>query len=533
MKAVSSPSSTTRRPLHQRILSIHFPYLPADRVARRRWGLSWLCRGRPDHAPFAFVDTVNNTTRLVALDPNARAGSLRKGQGLAEARAICPDLEVFPSDPDGDRALLARLADWCDRYTPLVALNGEDGLLLDITGCAHLHGGEAALLEDLLFRLRGLGMEARGALSPTVGLSWAAARHGLPATIPVWAAAEILAPLPVEALRLPDETAEVLRRVGLKRVGDLLDAPRAPLAHRFGPLLLQRLDQALGREDEPISPRLPVPAAVAERQLLEPVREEDALLSVVGELAGDLQALLERKEEGGRLFELRLFRVDGRMFRLRARSSLPLRAAGKVAALYRDRFAAVMDDIDAGYGFEMLRLAALRVDRFDAVQEDFSSRARSSQSLAAFVDRVEARLGADHLFHLHLAERHSPEQACDVRPLDDVAAFAALPPPASLPYPCDRPVRLLDRAEPLDVVMAEVPEGPPRVFFWRKARYQIRSAEGPERISTEWWSQPAEGADDRDYFRVEDTNGRRFWLYRKGSYKTDDRPRWFMQGFFP
>lgn len=476
---------------------------------------------------------VNNTTRLVDLAPGAQAIGLKKGQGLAEARAICPGLEVLASDPDGDRAFLARLADWCDRYTPLVALDGKDGLLLDITGCAHLYGGEEALLEDLLLRLRRLGMEARGALSSTVGLSWAAARHSLLAVISTEAAAEVLASLPVEALRLPRETAEVLHRVGLKQVGDLLDAPRRPLARRFGPLLLQRLDQALGREDEPVSPRLPVPAVRAERQLLEPIRDEATLLAVIEELAGDLQGLLERKGEGGRLFELRLFRVDGRVFRLRARSSLPLRATEKIVSLYDDRFAAVTEDIDAGYGFEMLRLTVLRVDPFDAVQEDFSGRARSNRSLAAFVDRVEARLGADHLFYMHFAERHHPEQACDFRPLDDMAVFAASPPPSFPPYACDRPVRLLPQAEPLDVIMAEVPEGPPRVFFWRKTRCQIRSAEGPERIAGQWWAGQAEAADEeRDYFRVEDVNGRRFWLYRKGVYKVDDRPRWFLQGLF-
>ncbi|MCF3641344.1 DNA polymerase Y family protein [Rhizobium sp. TRM95111] len=473
--------------------------------------------------------------RLVHLDSEAERRGLKAGQGVAEARAVCPALDVLPAEPVADRAFLEGLADWCGRFTPLVALDGEDGLCLDITGCAHLHGGERALLDGLLAQLFVLGIEARGAVSSSVGLSWAAARSGRGGVIAPEAAADTLSPLPVAALRLSRELAEALGRVGLKRIGDLLSLPRAPLARRFGPSLLLRLDQALGREDEPISPRLAVPLLSAERKLFEPVQAADDILGLARRLADPVREGLERRGAGGRLFELMLFRVDGKVFRIHAAASLPLRDPERIAGLFRERLDVLHDDLDAGFGFEIVRLSVLDCADFRAQQQDFSAGGGEEEALSVFVDRVRARYGPDCLAVATLCESHVPERASAFRPASDLFAEGtkertARTSPAEALAPGTRPVRLFTRPEPVETV-AEVPEGAPRTFRWRRSLHRISRAEGPERIAGEWW---ADGRDarTRDYFRVEDEEGRRYWLYREGFYGEKADPKWFLHGIF-
>nr|WP_289624726.1 DUF6504 family protein [Sinorhizobium sp. 7-81] len=505
--------------------------MSADRVARIRWGASWLSHGRPDHPPVVFAAKIDNAMRLVALDTLAERVGMKRGQGAAEARAMCPSLDVIIDDPAADRAFLEGLADWCDRYTPLVALDGTDGLFLDITGCAHLHGGEKALVDDVLSRLFLLGIEARAVISSSAGLSWAVARYGDAAVIRPEDAERVLAPLPVAALRLPPETTALLERVGLKQVGDLLQAPRAPLARRFGPSLLLRLDQARGHEDEPLSPRLPVPSFSAERRLAEPLQEEEHILELARHLSNDVRLSLERHGEGGRLFELLLIRVDGRVFRVQAHAAVPLNDADRIAALFRERLQAVHDDLDAGYGFEILRLSVLRSERLDPAQEDFSGIPDESQPLAAFADKLCARFGPDCLTFATLAESHLPERSGGFAPLTDVAAIMEPRPVDERACSENRPLRIFTHPELVEAT-AEVPEGAPRSFNWRKTQYRVARAEGPERIAAEWWID-GEDHPTRDYFRVEDQEGRRFWLFREGLYgRETSSPRWFMHGVF-
>ncbi len=519
-------------------------------MARARWGRSWLSKGRPDHPPIAFAGRSGTAVQIAFLDREAERIGLTRGQGVAEARAICPSLDVLPADPAADRALLEALADWCDRYTPLVALDGDDGLHLDITGCAHLHGGERALLDGVLSSLFALGIEARGAISSSVGLSWAAAHFGDGGVIDTDAAQETLAPLPVAALRLPEAVVGPLGRVGLKTVGDLFPLPRAPLARRFGPLPLLRLDQALGLEDEPISPRLPVPMLSAERRLFDTVRSEDDVLALTAHLAGTLREGLERRGEGGRLFALLLFRVDGRVFRIHAATSTPLRDPQRIALVFRERLAAVHDDLDAGYGFEIVRLCVLRSEAFEAVQEGFCAGADGNGPLSAFAERVVARFGPESLFAVTLPESHVPERAAHLVSVlefweggpgagEGLGAGVARPakstsaqdrPPKDRPLG-DRPLRLFAPPEPVETV-AGVPEDAPKTFRWRRSFHRITRTEGPERIAAEWWID-GEDQPSRDYFRVEDDAGRRFWLFREGIYRDDAaRPRWFIHGVF-
>ncbi|WP_234908303.1 Y-family DNA polymerase [Rhizobium rhizogenes] len=474
--------------------------------------------------------------RLTALNERAEMLGLKPGLGVAEAKAICPALDVIEEDPAADRKLLEAIADWCDRYTPLVAIDGKDGLFLDITGCAHLFGGEEALLEDILIRISGLGLDVRGAISSAPGLSWAVARFDDSRVVPPDAMEEALAPLPVASLRLGEETVAALQKLGLKQVGDLLAAPRAPLTRRFGAQLLLRLDQAIGLAEEPISPRRPVAQLSAERRLAEPVQAEADILQLAHQLAETLKPGLEARGVGGRLFELLLFRVDGAVFRIAAGASQPLREPRRIAGLFTERFTAIHDDLDVGYGFEIVRLNVLQHAPFDAMQGDFVEEDRQGTSLAAFADRVAARLGPDCLQGFELRQSHIPERAA--RPVPAMDILAARKRTGSEHaghgfFRGERPLRLFRMPEPIEAFAAEVPDGPPRQFRWRRMMHRVLRAEGPERLAAEWWIEEKEGVPERDYFRIEDEGGHRYWLFRKGLYgRGETPPDWYMHGVF-
>ncbi|KQV35922.1 DNA repair protein [Rhizobium sp. Root268] len=466
--------------------------------------------------------------RLTALDEKAEALGLRRHQGLTEARALYPQLEIAEENPAGDRDLLLSIADWCDRYTPLVAQDADDGLFLDITGCTHLFGGEEALLNDVLSRLFHMGFDVRGAIASSPGLAWAVAHFGRGGVIgddP----RDILMPLPIQALRLETDLVASLSKLGLKRIRDLATAPRAPLVRRFGIRLMQRLDQALGYEEEPISPRRAIASLSAERRLAEPIVSQDDVLHLAGRLAASLKPGLEARGAGGRLFELVLFRVDGKVLRLVVGASQPLRDPARIGQLFTERLTAIHDDLDAGFGFEILRLNVLNHEDFSMRQGDFAGKEQSETSLPDFIDRVAARLGPDCLNGFHLQESHIPEKAALAVPAaDHIRAGKAVE--AALPA-TDRPLRLLKSPEPMEAFASEVPDGPPGSFRWRRALHRMTRSEGPERIEPEWWSS-LEGDRVRDYFRVEDEQGYRFWIYREGFYGDSAQPRWFVHGIF-
>jgi len=471
--------------------------------------------------------------RLTALDEVSERLGLKRGQGLAEARAMFPKIDVVDEDERADAALLEALADWCDRYTPLVALDGKDGLFLDITGCAHLFGGEGVLLKDLLGRLFQMGFDVRGAISSSPGLSWAACRFGKGGIIAEDRTESALAPLPVNALRIGEATIASLYKLGLKRIGDLLTMPRAPLARRFGMELLLRLDQARGANEEAISPHRPIAALSAERKLAEPIATEEHILELTGHIATSLKASLEARGAGGRVFELVLFRVDGRVFRIAAGASQPLRDPVRISALFSERLTAVHDDLDTGYGFELLRLNVLRHDTYKTAQGDFTGEGDGEISLADFIDKVSARLGADCLQAAELNQSHVPERAVIFTP---AITTPSAPEKAMGPLPfapgTDRPLRLFHHPEEVEAFAAVVPDGPPSRFRWRHVVHTVIHAEGPERIAPEWWLERTD-TEERDYFRLESKAGRRFWVFREGHYNGGETsPTWRMHGLF-
>lgn len=452
---------------------------------------------------------------------------------LADARTLCPALAAIPADTGGDLAFLEKLAIWAQRWGPWSAIDAPDGLLIDITGAAHLFSGEQGLLADArgAFELRRLA--ARFAIAPTAGAAWALVHYGGDILVlhPEEDAAVRLADLPVAALRLDAATILLLRRLGLKRIGELNRVGRQALSRRFrnrsdpdtNPLI--RLDQLLGHLSEPLLPVEAVHIPVVQRRLLEPIRHRDLLERVVADLAGDMEHLLESQALGARRLELGLWKVDGDVVRRHLELSLPSREAAHMTRL----FAGKLDDIDAGFGIELVSMRASWSEPLTLVQPEIEDKtqARPGTVLAVCLDRLVVRLGAKAIRQPVLYRSHIPERAQrwvkpSARPNDPQDAFEFHA----------RPVKLLDRPEPILVVHA-VPDGPPRQFRWRGKLHEIIRLEGPERLAPEWWRERFT-VRLRDYFRIEDREGQRYWIYRAG-IAGDGRggiPEWFLQGLY-
>ena len=475
-----------------------------------------------------------NAQRIAALDERAEALGLKRGMGIADARAMHPAIDIVEADPQADQRLLEGLADWCDRYTPLVAMDGADGLFLDITGCAHLFGGEKTMLDDMVARFLQQGFVARAGIASTVGAAWAAARFADRNVLAVGEEEKFLAPLPLSALRLEPGVRENLESVGLRRVGAVIVTPRGPLARRFGAPLLLRLDQALGRLDEAVSPRLPAARLSVERHLAEPVTQVEDIEHLTKNLSQALKPDLERRGEGARALGLMLFRVDGAVSRIAVGTSRPLRDPVLIQKLFHEKLAAAEQNLDAGYGFDLVRLSVLSVAPFVIQQTDLAGQASDEGAgMELFVDRVRARLGEAAVLKPMPVESHLPERAIALVPFPE--ALPKKPKNLALPVVLsERPIRLFRSPEPVEVPVTELPEGPPLHFRWRHALYKVARAEGPERIAPEWWRLAADQEQPtRDYFRVEDAEGRRYWLFRQGLYDAAQAPpRWFMHGVF-
>ncbi|MEM6666113.1 MAG: DNA polymerase Y family protein [Pseudomonadota bacterium] len=497
----------------------------------------------PALRPLVLAAQDRNAQRVHAVDGAARRLGISPGQTLADARAMYPDLDVRPADPPGDGETLKRLADWMRRYTPLVGIGSWDtgperSLVLDITGCAHLFDGERAMGEDIRARLQGFGFQATTGIAGTVGMAVAAAHFLASALVEAGEEEAALASLPLAALRIPAIDIAALKRLGLVAVCDVLKTPRAPLTARFGKGLLVRLDQALGKAGETLSPRLPVPDASVERRFAEPLVLMDSIEAATAALADRLASHLEPRGTGGRTFTLTLFRVDGHVQSLTVGTSRPIRAPAHVSRLFREKFATLVSDWDAGYGFDTIRLAADHLQPIETRQIENDGSARAAQEeLAALVDQLAARLGPHHVAVSMARDAHVPERAAAFAPalqaLDETLKenWAAEAPPLPDRAPT-RPLRLLNVPEAIEA-LAEIPDGPPARFRWRRVMHTVARVEGPERIAPPWWGTAGPEA-TRDYFRLEDTEGRRFWVYRDGLYGRETMaPRWFMQGTFP
>lgn len=505
-------------------------------MAQRRGRLPHGCAAIDPAAPFVLAADTTGGPGIVAVNPAASARGVVRGDRLADARAKAGAIQVRACDPQADRRALRRLALWASRYAPAAApwtgRSGEDGFFLDVTGAAHLLGGEARLALDLQTRLAGFGLPARIAVADTAGAGWALARFGAEKRriLPSGREAEAMTPLPVEALRLDPDTRATLRRLGLKRVGDLVGQPRAPLAKRFGPSLLDSLDRCLGRAPDPLTPLAPPPVYDAFRPVLEPLVSQEAIVTVAQDLMAELAPTLERDGLGARRVRLVLYRVDGHALAIPIGLARPSRDAAHLARLVALRLERLGESLDAGFGFEAVRLDVAEAETMADSQPGLGTAARHTDDSqqAAVIDVLRQRLGPRSLTRLHPLDSHIPERACTRRLLGEDSRPGK---PSGWRPSRLRPPLMLPRAEPADVV-AMVPEGPPRRFRWRGVTHRVAEAEGPERIAAEWWRR-REAQPTRDYYVVEDEAGRRFWLYREGLYgREPGEPRWFMHGLF-
>ena len=510
----------------RRLLSIWLPHLAIE-----RWTKNGDC---PPDAPVVLTIESSHGLIIHAVTPIAAERGARTGARLTDARALDPALVAVPADPAADARLIATLAKWAGRWSPLVEVDGPDGLRLDISGIAHLFKGERGLIRDVKTRFAKAGLTTRMAIAPTAAAAWAMARHHA-VCICDEDIAPRLAPLPVSALRLAPETARTLERLGLKTIGALLDVPRLALARRFRGAedIVEALDRALGRKPEPLTAALADPSPRAELRLEEPATYPEAAGQALEQLVPGLVRQLQERHLGARRLTLHGFRVDGSIATASVSTAIASREPKHLQRLLADKAAS----LDPQFGFDAFVLIAEWAENLDAAQESLVEEPTDEHELARLIDRLTVKLGSRAVTRPKAQESHLPERANgwvsavssaqQARPrgdheLDCFASFAM----------ATRPQRLLDRPEAIDVIYA-TPQGMPRRFVWRRAVHDVTRAEGPERIAPEWWRQPS-SARLRDYYRVEDAQGRRYWIYREGLIG-DGRggaPLWFIHGLF-
>ncbi|MEQ8899209.1 MAG: DNA polymerase Y family protein [Roseovarius sp.] len=547
----------------RRILSVWFPRLGAERLLRRM--------APPEDAPFAVVRDTGQMQVVSSLSAAAEAAGLRVGQPLRDAHAICGQLTTRLQNPQAEADFLQALGRWAGRFSPWVAVDGRDALMMEITGCAHLFGGEAEMVGRMVEEAGALGLSARCGLADTVGAAWALARYAgvapgharsgdaidqearatrsraakkrhwerggaaplpggggmdLPGIAPPGKAYTLLAPLPVAALRLEPGEAEALARVGLRRVGDLLGQPRAPLARRFGRGLVLRLDQAVGAVPEPVSPAREAPRYATRLTLPEPIGLTDDMLAALDRLVPRLCELLRDKGQGARRVRLQAWRVDDTMQWLEAGLARAADEPDRIRPLLAHR----IDEIDAGFGIDMLRLEAVQTEALHPrtmtghVEAAAANRARldGGARMDDLIGRIGGRLGMEAITRRHPVGSHLPEKTAQV------LAAAWSEPAGPWPAPAAPRPLLLWRPEP---VMAPDTPRLAGAFRWRGRTHRLAEARGPERIAPEWWlDDPDWRSGLRDYWQVITEGGERLWLfYAHGAALSSG---WFCQGRF-
>jgi protein ImuB len=478
--------------------------------------------------PFALIETVKAVRRLSAVDKAAAAAGLFVGQKATDAAALVPDLVTAEAEPAADTAALTALVDWSVRFSHAVAAVPPDGLFLDITGVDHLWGGEVELMHDFRVRLARNGLFVRCAVADTPGAAWALAHYGQGAEIvaPPNGQADLLAYLPPAALRLEPQAAAQMERLGLRRLFQIIGLPRAPLARRFGAHTMMRLDQAMGRAQEALVFRRPPNPWFSRLAFFEPISVLDDLARVSRDVADKLCARLELEGQGAKRFELTFHRLDGKAFPLVVGLSMAGRDPARIAKL----FAPKLETVDPGFGIEVVTLAAEEVEPLAGrqVRLDTTREAALEESLAPLVDRLTNRLGEGRVWKSTSVESHIPEQS--------VGRGVPLNPlPVGWNPEIPRPLRLFRKPEALENVLALTPDDPPRQFQWRKRVHRVLHAEGPERIGAEWWRGDIDKirvGQVRDYYRVEDQEGARFWVYRDGLYSEEAPAGWWLHGLF-
>jgi protein ImuB len=525
----------------RRILAVWLPRLPTDRIFRRAKGApQTIAAPSAFKAPLLISQRINNTLSIHALDVRAERLGLYKGQPMANAQAMVRELCVLPADEKSDAALLESIADWCDRFSPFVACDGKDGLLLDVTGATHLFGGEAAMLELVKKRIAAQGFSVRAALAGTAPAAQALARFADGHIAAPGMEAQALARLPVAALPCDDIIRRALDRAGLKTIAQVASRQRSELAARFGKPFVAGLDVLLGAQDKPIAPRRPLPDLMAEQRFAEPIVTAAAISASLSGLAQSLKTVLEQRGLGLRALEAAFFRADGQVRRIAVRLGAPVRDEAILLRLLNEKLESLADPLDAGFGFDLIRLETRLAEETGHQTASLDGDENAQWQLRFLVDRLSARFGDHRVLRFVPQDTHIPEAAAVAVPAQDsdfgqerwMRKREENDPPR-------RPLRLLQKPEPIKGSFASVPDGAPAFFQWRQCRHEVVRAEGPERIAMEWWKRSAGESPSkqnkeqpgRDYFRVETRQGQRFWIYRDGRHD-GLATRWYLQGIF-
>jgi protein ImuB len=497
--------------MQQRFMAIWFRHLTTD----------WLTLRQPQlkDIPFAFAAPERNRIIITAVNPIAQAQGIYQGMAAADAKAINTNLQILDHLPGKEAKLLRQLGLWCIRYTPIVAIDLPGGLILDISGCAHLWGGERGYLKEIVDKLRTSGYNARAAIADTIGTAWAIARYGK--TTPIIESgmqAQALLNLPPVALRLETLVVEKLKKLGLSTIKSFMTLPRTVLRRRFGEGLLGRLAQALGVENEYLIP-LVAPVPYVERlPCLEPVRTDKAIEIAIQKLLQSLCARLQAEGKGLRKAVFKCYRIDGKMVQVSITTN---RGSHNITHLFK-LFELQIGKIEPALGIELFLLEAPKIQDIDPLQEKLwaGKPGLHDVALAELLDRLAGKVGAHNIHRYLPAEQYWPERS--IKPASSLEETALTQWPENRP----RPLRLLRRPQPVEV-MALLPDYPPKVFTYKGKRHVVDKADGPERIEREWWQDEGE---HRDYYAVEDAEGQRYWLFRLGHY--DAAPQWFLHGFF-
>lgn len=490
--------------MRKRVVSVWFPRLPSDRALRAR-----AAEIANTNRPFILTHHEKNTDRIYCLNQAAEAQGLHRGMGFSDARAFCPDLQSHPANTMADARFLQMLARWSKRYCPWVGLDGTDGLMMNIAGSAHLFGGEAAMLGDMRHRLARAGLTGRIAAANTRGAAWALTHF---ASNPQ---ADITT-LPVAALRLDAKTDTALQRLGLRKISDLMALPRASIARRFGPDVMLRLDQAMGVQDEALSPLSDAPHYAVRMTLPEPIGLSSDVMAGAERLLKRLCDTLKDQDMGARKLQLSLRRVDMGTQQVELRLAAPLHDPVRILPLFERG----VSEVDAGFGIDQLRIEATQVEHLPKAQITHATATRID-GLDDLITRIGNRIGLDNIQRFLPADSHIPERSFLIAPAAYSVASGSWVSDRSRPLRLFAPEPLLGSGQPMG-------SRPPEHFRWRRMSLTTGRATGPERIAPEWWL-PDESwrSGLRDYWRIETRQGRRLW-----AFYTPQDPNWFVQGEF-
>jgi protein ImuB len=501
--------------MQKRYVSVWFCYLLAD----------WQLIRRPElkDVPFVFAAPDHGRNMITAVSPLAGSLGVENGMRAADAKAICPGLEVLNDKPGRAVKLLKGLGEWCVRYSPVVTIDefSKMGILMDVSGCTHLWGGEREYLKEIKSRLQSKGYTVRLGMADTPGAAWAISRYGtITPLVLTGDHTNALLALPPDALRITESTIIKLQKLGFYQIKSFIGMPRSVLRRRFGEDFLIRLGQALGTVDEVLIP-LQVPIPFQERlPCLEPIRTRNGIEIAITKLLENLCLSLKNEGKGLRTAILTCYRIDGEIIQISIGTNGATHNVNHLLKLFQLK----IDQIRPALGIELFVLDAPKVDEVDPEQEALWSdkRGLNDQSVIRLLDRVAGKVGAGVIHRYVPANHYWPERS--VRRSEVIIEIAE----TSWRIDKPRPTELLKNPEPIEV-MALIPDHPPKFFIYKGIKHDVVKADGPERIEREWWLDQGE---HRDYYQVEDELGQRYWLFRSGHYGLEKKYKWFIHGFF-